>query len=111
MEKNNPFMAGHVLVNLKSLKGLMNINHKTIQIDIIKIPNYTTRHSQREKICEGGGWYSQGDIKHFEIEHNNEYLCIYNNLCLGMFYYMKTKSGKVPIMKLNHYANQFLKTI
>jgi hypothetical protein len=117
MEYSNEYQSRH---------GLADFENKTFQItnkkeqpnvicELIKVPNYSFKHTYFEKICEGNGWYSNGSKITKTITHDFYWLVVLNNKCLGVinFNSKKSLSSKYAIENLNSkkYVKEFLHTI
>jgi len=90
-------------------------NESTVNCQLIKVPTYSYKIKYREKICEGNGWYSKGDLITETITHDFYWLVVLENKCLGCINTntKKSLSSKYLIENLNSkkHIKEFLITI
>lgn len=105
MNISDKYQNRHGLADFNQLT--FNITNKkdttTVNCTLLPIPEYTTEYTYRERICEGNGWTSPGEMITKIIIHNGYYIVILDNECLG-YINSKTKptlSTKYPILKLD----------
>ena len=110
----------------QSRHGFADFENKTFQItnkkdqpniicELIKVPTYSYTIKYHEKICEGNGWYSKGNLITETITHDFYWLVVFNNKCLGVINSnsKKSLSSKYAIENLNNkkHVYNFLRTI
>lgn len=117
MEYSNTYKSRHGFVDFKekTLKITNRKDESTIDCQLIKVPEYSFKHTYTEKICEGNGWYSMGDKKTETITHDFYYLVVLKNSCIGVIQtnLKQSISGKYTIRDLSglKQVKEFLKTI
>jgi hypothetical protein len=117
MKYSNKYQSRHGYANFNNLS--FQITNKkddtTIDCQLIKVPTYSFKHTYKEKICEGNGWYSMGETITETITHDFYWLVIYDNECIGALNtnLKKAPSKKHAILNLNglKHVKEFLKTL
>ncbi len=114
---SNEFRSRHGFADFenKTFKITNRKDDTTIDCKIVKVPTYSFKHSYREKISEGNGWYTMGDTINETITHDFYWLIILDNKCLGCINTntKKSLSLKYSIENLNgkKYVKEFLSTL
>jgi hypothetical protein len=89
-------------------------NETTIDCELIKVPTYSFKHTYKEKISEGNGWYTIGDTITETITHDFYWIVVLNNECLGVVNHnsKKSLSTKYSIQNFNglKYVKEFVKS-
>lgn len=117
MEYSKEYQSRHGFADFENKK--FQITNKKDQpniiCELIKVPTYSYTIKYHEKICEGNGWYSKGDLITETITHDFYWLVVLNNKCLGVINYnsKKSLSSKYAIENLNNkkHVYNFLCTI
>lgn len=115
MKHSNEFKSRHGFADFDN--GVFKITNgkddSTIDCELIKVPTYSFKHTYVEKICEGNGWYSNGDKITETITHDFYWLVVLDGKCLGVINTnsKKSLSSKYAIENLNKHIKEFLKTL
>ncbi len=86
MNYSNKHQSRHGFADFenKTFKITNKKDDTTIDCKLVKVPTYSFKHSYVEKICEGGGWYSNGAKITETITHDFYWLIILENECIGV---------------------------
>ena len=115
MEYSNEYKSRHGFADFEN--NLFQITSKDNVIQtckLLKVPTYSVKFIYREKISEGNGWYSYGEMVTRTTIHDFYWLVILNNKCFGVIdENKKSKSHKYAIQDLcgKKQVKEFLKQI
>ena len=115
MEISNEYKSRHGFADFEYNLFQITSGENIVNLQPLKVPEYTYTNTYIEKICEGNGWYSKGEKITEQITHDFYWLVVLNDKCLGVINEnTKSKSSsKYAIQDLNgkKYVKSFLATI